>query len=128
MAEKELRKMRRNELIDIIYALQEQMEQVEAERDTYKKQLEDRQIRIEKAGSIADAAVALNHLFEVAQSTADQYLDSVYAANADVEAQRQQILDEAHRQAGEILEAAAAEARQIEADRKDADLENDAEA
>ena len=31
MAEKELRKMRRNELIDIIYALQEQMEQVAAE-------------------------------------------------------------------------------------------------
>ena len=128
MAEKELRKMRRNELIDIIYALQEQMEQIEAERDSYKKQLEDRQIRIEKAGSIADAAVALNQLFEVAQSTADQYLESVYAANAEVEAQRQQILDEAHRQAGEILEAAAAEARQIEADRKDADLEDDAEA
>lgn len=128
MAEKELRKMRRNELIDIIYALQEQMEQVAAERDTYKKQLGDRQIHIEKVGSIADAAVALNHLFEVAQSTADQYLDSVYAANAEAEAQRQQILDEAHRQAGEILEAAAAEARQIEADRKDADLEDDAEA
>ena len=128
MAEKELRKMRRNELIDIIYALQEQMEQVAAERDTYKKQLGDRQIHIEKAGSIEDAAVALNHLFEVAQSTADQYLDSVYAANAETEAQRQQILDEAHRQAGEILEAAAAEARQIEADRKDADLEDDAEA
>lgn len=128
MAEKELRKMRRNELIDIIYALQEQMEQIEAERDSYRKQLEDRQIRIEKAGSIADAAVALNQLFEVAQSTADQYLESVYAANAEVEAQRQQILDEAHRQAGEILEAAAAEARQIEADRKDADLEDDAEA
>lgn len=128
MAEKELRKMRRNELIDIIYALQEQMEQIETERDSYKKQLEDRQIRLEKAGSIADAAVALNHLFEVAQSTADQYLESVYAANADVEAQRQQILDEAHRQAGEILEAAASEARQIEADRKDADLEDDAEA
>lgn len=128
MAEKELRKMRRNELIDIIYALQEQIEQVAAERDTYKKQLGDRQIHIEKVGSIADAAVALNHLFEVAQSTADQYLDSVYAANAEAEAQRQQILDEAHRQAGEILEAAAAEARQIEADRKDADLEDDAEA
>ena len=128
MAEKELRKMRRNELIDIIYALQEQMEQVAAERDTYKKQLGDRQIHIEKAGSIADAAVALNHLFEVAQSTADQYLDYIYAANAEAEAQRQQILDEAHRQAGEILEAAAAEARQIEADRKDADLEDDAEA
>lgn len=128
MAEKELRKMRRNELIDIIYALQEQIEQVAAERDTYKKQLGDRQIHIEKVGSIADAAVALNHLFEVAQSTVDQYLDSVYAANAEAEAQRQQILDEAHRQAGEILEAAAAEARQIEADRKDADLEDDAEA
>ena len=40
-------------------------------------QLNDRNILIAKAGSIAEASLEINKIFEVAQKTADQYLENI---------------------------------------------------
>ncbi len=77
MADKELRHMSRTELIEIIYAVQQEEQLLRMENEELKKRLEDRQIRIEEAGSIAEAALSLNHIFEEAQTAAEQYLLSV---------------------------------------------------
>lgn len=77
MAEKELRKMSRTELIEIIYALQQNEKTLREENKELCRQLEDKTIRIENAGSIAEAALSLNRIFEDAQAAAQQYLDSV---------------------------------------------------
>ncbi len=79
MAHKELRRMNRTELIEIIYALQQNEDLLRQENESLRRQLEDRQIRMEKAGSIAEAALSLQHLFETAQAAADQYLLSIKA-------------------------------------------------
>ena len=71
MAERELRRMSRAELVEIIYALKQSEDQLKAENAALKAQLEDRTIRLEKAGSIAQAAMELNHVFEAAQAAAD---------------------------------------------------------
>ena len=42
------------------------------------EKLKDREICIEKAGNIAQAALELNHIFEDAQAAADQYLESLH--------------------------------------------------
>lgn len=34
--------------------------------------------RLAKAGSIAEASLEINKIFEVAQKTADQYLENIY--------------------------------------------------
>ena len=49
-----------------------------------RRQLEDRRIRLEKTGSIAEAALALSGVFEAAQKAADLYIQSVrdYSAEA----------------------------------------------
>jgi polysaccharide deacetylase 2 family uncharacterized protein YibQ len=39
--------------------------------------LNDRRIMLDKAGSIAEAALQLNDVFELAQKAADQYLENV---------------------------------------------------
>ena len=39
----------------------------------------DRTLRLEQVGSIAEAALSLNRVFEAAQAAADQYLESVKA-------------------------------------------------
>lgn len=75
MAERELRRMNRMELIEIIYALK----QHEEELDNLRQQLADRTLRLEQVGSIAEAALSLNRVFEAAQAAADQYLESVKA-------------------------------------------------
>lgn len=75
MADKELRRMGRGDLIEIIYQYQCREKELEEENERLRCQLNDRDIRIQKAGSIADAVLSLNHVFEVAQAAANQYLE-----------------------------------------------------
>lgn len=85
MADKELRGMNRTELIEIIYALQQEERTLRAENEQLHRQLEDRTLRMEKAGSIAEAALSLNHIFEDAEAATRQYLDSLKALNESAE-------------------------------------------
>ncbi len=86
MTEKELKKMSRTGLIEII-ALQKKRELEPIEQlKNMERQLVEREIKINMAGSIAEAALALNGVFEAAQKAADDYLLSVKAM-ADKEEQ-----------------------------------------
>ena len=111
MADRELRHMRRTELVEIIFALKQSEDALKAENAALKTQLEERQIRLDKAGSIAQAALELNHVFEAAQAAADDYLASVRAADHDTDALRAQ----AQAEAAQILAQAQAEADQRKA-------------
>lgn len=64
MTDQELRRLSRADLIDIIYTLQQQKEQ--AEQQLAEAQLQDRQLRLANAGSIAEAALSLNGVFDAA--------------------------------------------------------------
>ena len=125
MAGKELRHMSRGELIDVIYALKKQQEELAAENEELRQQLAQRELKLQKAGSIAEAAMSLNQVFEAAQQAADQYLQSVYANCGDAEemakgiladanAQAQKTLEEARRQSETLLSQARAEKAQTE--------------
>ncbi len=99
MKDKELRKMSRMELIEIIYALQQNEKMLRTENTELKRKLEDKKIKIENAGSIAEAALELNRVFEDAQSAAEQYINSAQEA-AEIKAG--QIIAEAEAKAAEI--------------------------
>lgn len=77
MDEKQLRKLRRTDLLELLVSQAERIETLEAQVADLQEKLEDRQIILENAGSIAEAALQLNRIFETAQQTADQYLASV---------------------------------------------------
>ncbi len=79
MAQKELRRMNRVELIEIIYALEQNEEELKQENQELRKKLEERKVVVENAGFIAEAVAGLNHIFDTAQRTADDYLASVAA-------------------------------------------------
>lgn len=108
MTDREFRRLKRIELIEIIYQLQSELEEKN-------KELEDRRIRIEKAGSIAEAAVAVHGLMEAAQKTADQYVASV---KDEIQEEKMRMQKEAETAADEILEKAKTEAAQILAEAK----------
>ncbi len=76
-SDKELRHLKRSELIEIIYKMKQNEEILKQELDEANKKLEEREIILEKSGSIAEAALALNGIFEVAQQAADDYVHSV---------------------------------------------------
>lgn len=83
MADKELRRMNRSELIEIIYALQQNEELLRQENQRLREELDEKRIKIENAGSIAEASLSLSHIFEDAQKAADLYLTSVRQAEEE---------------------------------------------
>ena len=117
MTDQELRRLSRAELLDIIDTLLQQKEQAEQQLAQAQAQLKDKQLRIANAGSIAEAALALNGVFDAAQAAADQYLQGVRASAADMQAQlaqaqlqKQQILAEADQKAQQIVSTAERQA------------------
>ena len=72
MTEKELRKLNRTELLEMLIAQSKRLSRVEEELSAAQKELERRKIAITTSGSLAEAALKLNGIFEAAA----QYLDS----------------------------------------------------
>ncbi len=77
MTEKELRRLSRMDLLEMLLEQSRETERLRAELETVKKQLEDRRLMEQEAGSIAEAALRLNRVFEAAQQAADQYLENI---------------------------------------------------
>lgn len=120
MTDKELRHLSRAELIDIIYELQKQSDKKAAQMQKLQAALEERTLRISKAGSIAEAAISVNGVFEAAQAAADQYLTSVKEATADMEQtladaeeKRKKILCDAEEQAADLVRKAEEQAENL---------------
>lgn len=105
MNDKELRQMSRADLIEIIYQYRRKNDELTEENKKLERKLSDRIIRIEDSGSIAEAAMSLNGVFESAQRAADDYIMSLKEANKGVEERISEILSDARRKAAEVRAA-----------------------
>lgn len=74
-----LKKLSRLEILELFLKQSEELEKVKEELRLAKEELEERRIAISEAGSIAEAALKLSGIFEVAQEAANEYLDNVKA-------------------------------------------------
>ena len=70
MTDKELRRLGRPELIEIIYQLEKSQEESRQEIARLQARLQDRTLRLSEAGSIAQAALQVNGVMEAAQAAA----------------------------------------------------------
>lgn len=77
MTEKDIQKLKRVELLEILVEQGKEIEALKLELEEANKKLEDRKIRIENAGSIAEAVCQINGVFEAAEAAAYQYVESV---------------------------------------------------
>lgn len=77
MTSKELKRLTRSDLLEILFSVSEENERLQAQIEEQKKQLEERAVHMDNAGSIAEAALRLNGVFEAAQAACDQYQQSV---------------------------------------------------
>lgn len=77
MDSRELKKLSRGDLLEMLIEQMKENDRLKAELVQKDKQLADRRIEIENAGSIAQAALKLNGVFEEAQAAADQYLENI---------------------------------------------------
>ena len=76
MTDKELKKLNRLELLEILVKQQERIEELEGQLASANERLEDRQIIIMEAGSLAEASLELTKIFSAAQEAADLYLEN----------------------------------------------------
>ena len=107
MTDKEFKRLSRSELIDIIYQLQLQHEELTAAKEALERELADKRLRISNAGSIAEAALEIHNVMRAAQDAAEHYLEEVRLLG---DAEYQKILAEAKAEAAAILDAARKEA------------------
>ena len=77
MTPKELRRLRRSDLMEMLLELSKENLQLRQELDEANQKLRDRTIRIEEAGSLAEAALLLNGVFEAAQAACQQYEENL---------------------------------------------------
>lgn len=79
MTDKELRRLSRSELLEMLIAQTEENQRLQQELSQAREALNNRRIIIESAGSMAEAALRLSGIFEAADQAAQQYLESVRA-------------------------------------------------
>lgn len=77
MTEKELRRLSRAELLEMLLAQTEENERLRERLEQAEQALESRRIDIEQAGSLAEASLKLNQVFSAADQAARQYLENV---------------------------------------------------
>lgn len=77
MTDRQLRRLSRADLLELLVAESRENERLRALLEEANEKLASRKIEIEKAGSIAEAALRLNGIFEDAERAAQQYLENV---------------------------------------------------
>lgn len=77
MTNKELKKLSRVELLELLVAQAKETEKLQAQLDEANAKLASRAIEVDKAGSIAEASLKLNGVFSAAESAAAQYVENV---------------------------------------------------
>ena len=77
VTQKELKNLRRADMLKIMLEQQKKIDSLTRELSEANAKLADRRITIDRAGSIAEASLALGSIFEEAQQAADRYLANV---------------------------------------------------
>lgn len=77
ITDRELRRLSRADLLELLLAESRENEQLRARLEEAEKKLNSREIELQSAGSIAEAALRLNGVFEAAEQAAQQYLENI---------------------------------------------------
>lgn len=106
MTDKEIRKLNRLELLEVMVSVSEENEALRNKVEALQQQLDERELEIESAGSIAEASLELSGVFEAAQDAADRYLVNIkkMSDNAKQNAQKEaaQILSKAKKECSKL--------------------------
>ena len=77
MTDKELAKLSRAELLEMLLAQTKEVDRLKEKVRKLSAETESKRIAISNSGSIAEAALKLNGVFEAAEKAAKQYIDNV---------------------------------------------------
>lgn len=101
--EKDIKKLSRTELVDVIYQLKKSEQKLGEQVQTLQAALDEKNLRMENVGSLAEASLALTDIFANAQTAADAYLEEIRTRRAAVEEECSRLSAEAQEKADTLL-------------------------
>ena len=116
MTEKELRRLSRAELLEMLIAQSEELRDVKERLKSAEAILASRVIEINTAGSIAEASLRLNGVFEAAQAACEQYMENIRLLNERSQLVCRQMEKESREQADRLLEETRRTCAQMDTD------------
>jgi hypothetical protein len=115
ITEKKLRSLGKTDLLKIMHMQEDEIERLAAKNSELETRLENRLIMMEKAGSIADASVAISGVMQAAQTSANVYIESLRVMESEYMGKLTQRENDLNRRAEEIIRAAEQRAAAREA-------------
>ena len=106
MTEKELKKLNRYQLLELLIIQTERADKLQAALEEAERRLNDREINISTLGSIAEASLQLHGVFQAAQDAADTYINAAKKRAEEIE-------EEAYKKSAAIITQALEEASRI---------------
>ena len=106
----------KNEMIMVMHDQEQEIERLKAKVSELQATIDNYEIKVEEAGTLAEASAQINNLFEAAQATVETYIENMKKRAekseeilADVQKQADGIISEAEAVAQKRLAAADAE-------------------
>lgn len=106
MTEKELKKLNRYQLLELLIIQTERADKLQAALEEAERRLNDKEINLSTLGSIAEASLQLHGVFEAAQDAADTYINAAKKRAEEIE-------EEAYKKSSAIVTQALEEASRI---------------
>lgn len=102
MTDKELRRLSRSDLLELLISQTEENQVLKSRVEQMQSQLLERRIAVDKAGSIAEASLQLNGVFQAAEKAAQQYLENIQRLSEEQDTISRNIREKAEQDAGVI--------------------------
>jgi hypothetical protein len=86
MTEKDLRKLNRYQLLELLLVQTKRVEELQARLEEAEKQLNEQDLKMSSMGSIAEASLQLGGFFKAAEASAEIYLNAAKERAREIEA------------------------------------------
>lgn len=114
MTDKELRKLSRANLLEMLVEMKKENDELTKKLEAAQNELNSRKIKLSKAGSIAEASLELNGVFEAAEKAAAQYLENLADATKNQQEYRDRMEAETHERCKKMIARTEAKCRERE--------------
>ncbi len=85
MSNRDLKHLSRGDLLEMLLELSRENEKLRSEAEELRGKLEKRTLAMDNCGTLAEAALLLNGVFEAADAACSQYRESLMASGAEME-------------------------------------------
>ena len=103
MNEKELKRLRRSDLMELLLELSKENQELREQLQQAEAKLQERRIMIDESGSLAEAVLKLNRIFEDAQAACEQYEENIRLRCEQIENEAKRKCDEMKNQGDKAI-------------------------